>query len=204
MVFEAPDLRYGRLRDQAETFLRQYHANRSIPVPIDTIVERDFQIDIVPIPGLQEAFDTVAFITRDLTEIRVDEYVFRSRLNRYRFSIAHELGHRILHADLFRQLSFDDIEGWKDVVTNAIPEDQYGYVEFHANAFAGLVLVPEAELKQVFSQIVERAEAAGLDLADAGAGARDTIEEYVAREFIVSPAVAHRRIEYDKLWAEFT
>lgn len=200
MASKAPYLPYDRLRDEAEAFLAKHHPDRTIPVPIDTIVERDFGMDIVPVPGLQDHFDTVAFLTRDLTEIRVDDYVFRSRENRYRFSIAHELAHRLLHADLFQQLSFDDIKSWKDIVTNKIPEDQYGYLEFHANAFAGLVLMPQSELERVFFQIVEKARKAGVDLADVGAGARDAMEEYVAREFVVSPAVAHRRIESDELW----
>ena len=96
MAFKAPYLPYDTLRPRADAFLRQYHPDRTLPVPIELIVERDFGIEIVPMPGLQYGFDTVAFISRDLTEIRVDEDVFKSRPNRYRFSLAHELAHRLL------------------------------------------------------------------------------------------------------------
>lgn len=138
MELSAPFLQYDALGRKAEAFLQQYHPDRTLPVPIEVIVERDFGMDIVPMPGLQEAFDTVAFITRDLTEIRVDQYVLQWRPNRYRFSLAHELGHRILHADVFRELDFRNIESWKEVVMS-IPEREYGFLEFHANSFAGLV-----------------------------------------------------------------
>jgi Zn-dependent peptidase ImmA (M78 family) len=60
-------------------------------------------------PGLQTNFDTAAYITSDLTEIRVDQSVYETRENRYRFSLAHELAHKILHAEVFQQLSFSTI-----------------------------------------------------------------------------------------------
>lgn len=203
MAFKAPYLPYDRIREEAEAFFTRYHPNRTIPVPIDLIVERDFGMDIITLPGLQENFDTVAFISRDLTAIYVDEHVFQSRENRYRFSIAHELGHRILHSETFGQLDFRDIESWKQVATN-IPEREYGLLEFHASSFAGLVLVPELELRNTFLAAANRAKEAGFNLTDAGTGVRDTIEGYVARGFVVSQAVVHRRVEFDGLWNEVT
>jgi len=68
------------------------------------------------VPGLQTGFDVVAFITRDLKEIRVDEYVYLNRIARYRFSLAHELAHRLLHPDLWQQIEFHDIASWKAAI----------------------------------------------------------------------------------------
>ena len=56
----------------------------------------------------------VAYITHDRKEIRVDQYVLESRENRYRFSLAHEVGHLVLHPDLFEYLHFDNIAAWKE------------------------------------------------------------------------------------------
>lgn len=204
MAFKAPYLPYDRLREEVETFLNTYHADRTIPVPIDAIIERDFGMDIVPMPGLQDHFETVAFITRDLSEIRIDEFVFRERLNRYRFSLAHELAHRILHADVFKELDFHDVASWKVVETERIPPDQYSYIEFQADSFAGLVLVPPLELKETFAGFVDRAAAAGIDFADADQAARETIEYHVGRQFLVAAKTAHIRIRKDRLWEEFT
>jgi len=202
VTFKAPFISDETLRREAEAFTEKYNPSRIIPVPIDVIAERDFDIDIVPLPGIQDNFDTVAFISRDLTTIYVDEYILQKRENRYRFSVAHELAHRVLHADVFRQLSFDSIASWKDVVTNTIPEDQYGFVESHANTFAGLVLLPQAELRQAFSQAIDRAKQAGVDIIGAGFVARDIIESYVGREFSAAQKTAHIRIERDGLWDE--
>lgn len=202
MTFKAPFISDETLRREAEAFTEKYNPSRIIPVPIDVIAERDFDIDIVPLPGIQDNFDTVAFISRDLTTICVDDRILQKVENRYRFSVAHELAHKVLHADVFRQLSFDSIASWKDVVTNTIPEDQYYLVESHADTFAGLVLLPQAELRQAFSQAIDRAKKAGVDIIGAEFGVRDIIESHIGREFCVSQKTAHIRIERDGLWDE--
>ncbi len=124
MAFKAPFFRYEDLRRCAEAFLLEYHPGREIPVPIERIVDIQFGIDIVPMPGLGN-FDTVAYLSHDLTEIRVDEFVYNHRPNRYRFSLAHELGHRVLHADVYEQFQFSDVASFRHVMTN---EDSPGSV----------------------------------------------------------------------------
>ena len=125
MGFKAPFLQYDDLRVRAEDFLSQYHLQRTIPVPIEAIIELQFGMDIVPMPGLGH-FDVVAYVSQDMNEIRVDEFVQRERPARYRFCLAHELSHKLLHADVFRELRFEDISGWKNLVSNVIPEKEYG------------------------------------------------------------------------------
>src|SRR2546430_809327 len=125
MAYKAPYLPYDDLRRKAQAFLEKHNPHGTIPVAIEAIVEFDFGIDIVPTPGLQEAFEIVGYISKDLRSIYVDQYVFEHREKRYRFSLAHELAHRILHADLFEQLSFSSVAEWKSVMQTAIPEREY-------------------------------------------------------------------------------
>jgi hypothetical protein len=149
--FKAPYFRDDHLRSQAEAFLARYHPTHSIPVPIEQIVDVSLGIDIVPMPGLQNLIDTVACLSQDMKTIYVDDFIYNKRPNRFRFSLAHEIGHCVLHADIFHQLSFDTIDEWKSIITNEIPEKEYGFIEYHANAFAGLILVPSDKLKDVFA-----------------------------------------------------
>jgi hypothetical protein len=180
LAFKAPYLRYDELRVVAEKFLLEHHPKRTILVPIEEIVEFQFEMDIVPMPGLA-AFDVVAYLSQDMNEIRVDEFVQRERPNRYRLSLAHELSHKLLHGDIFRQLKFVDIAGWKNLISNFIPEEQYRYLEFQANSLAGLILVPSAELKDAFFNYVEPAQGLGVDFDDVGNGARDAAEYRMGR-----------------------
>ena len=202
MHIEAPYLSNDDLHRKAKSFLDEHHPDQSIPVPIEEIVEFVFRMDIVPIPGLQEFFDTVAFISKDLTEIRVDKYVMEHRLNRYRFSLAHELAHRVLHKDVFSHVEFKDISGWKKAMADRMPEKEYRFLEWHANSFAGLVLVPTSQLQDAFSDAIKTAQDNGLDCNDIGGTAQDVVESYIARKFAVSAAVCHRRIEADRLWGK--
>lgn len=187
------------MRDHAKEFLDTYHPSLSLPVPIELIVEEQFEIDIVPVPGLQNGFDVVAFISKDLSEIRVDQYVFENRENRYRFSLAHELAHRILHSELMNAVEFNDVSSWKSAL-HAIPDRDYSFVESQANNFAGMVLVPSALLQPKFDAAIELVRQSGLDPIDH----RDAVTEYVAthlaNSFTVSTAVIHRRIQKDNLW----
>lgn len=199
MTFKAPFFRYDDLRRYAETLLSEQHPGREIPVPIERIVEFCFEIDIVPMPGLGN-FETVAFISRDLTTIHVDEFVYLHRPNRYRFSLAHELGHRVLHAEVFRQFEFKDIQSWRRFMADAIPLEEYRWLEWHANAFAGLILVPADQLRSVFFDYVEKAQHHGIDFDEPGTGVRELAEEHMAGDFEVSSQVIHKRIELDGLW----
>lgn len=88
----APFYSYEDIRRRADAFLGTHHAVASIPIPIEEIVEFRLGIDIVPMPGLHRLIETDGFITSDLKEIYVDEFVYVSRPGRYRFTLAHANG----------------------------------------------------------------------------------------------------------------
>jgi hypothetical protein len=85
-------------------------------------------------------------------------------------------------------------------MTDEIPLEQYRYLEWHANCFAGLVLVPAAELRQAFFDCVEQGQARGVDFDEPATGARELAEEHIGGIFEVSADVIHKRVEFDRLW----
>ncbi len=110
---DVPFLSYDQLKATAARTLSQSSYADRFPVAIEMLVEREYEMDVVPIRGLQNAFNIDAFISRDMTTISVDEFVLENRLNRYRFTLAHELGHRVLHSDILQAMEFETIEDWK-------------------------------------------------------------------------------------------
>jgi len=149
MAISAPYLPYDKLRAEADRFLTRYHESGEMPIPIEKIVEFKLGLDIVPVPGLQEEFDVDAFITSDLAEIRVDRFIQENRPSRYRFSLAHEVAHLVIHQDIFKLLTFSTIAQWKDVMSS-IPEEPYSWIEWQAYALGGLILVPGQPLRDLF------------------------------------------------------
>lgn len=156
-------------------------------------------IDIIPMPGLQSTFDVEAFISADKKEIRVDEYVYSKRPARYRFSLAHEVGHWFLHGDIWKDLTFGRVEEWKQQIQQ-FPVHEYGLLEWQANQFAGLILVPPDELRDEVEKQKCSLNAAGHSVNDFDS---ETLAASMAvpigKVFEVSTEVAHRRITADSL-----
>jgi hypothetical protein len=191
-----PFLSYDQLKAEAARVLLQSSFASRFPVAIELIVERDFKMDIVPIRGLQSAFNIDAFISRDMTTISVDDSVLDNRLNRYRFSLAHELGHRVLHHEILGAMEFKTIEEWRSQIVQ-FPEQEYGYLEYQANIFANCLLVPAESLDHRFSIAVQKIRAAGMNPADQPDVCLDSIATWLGKEFQVSRDVVLNRL-YNK------
>ena len=71
-----PIYSYDDLRKKADDFLRTYNPTGTIPVPIEEIVEFEFNINIVPVLALQREFEVEGFTSSDLKNIYlVDAWV---------------------------------------------------------------------------------------------------------------------------------
>ena len=194
MPISAPLYREEDLRRAAEEFLSAHHPQRTIPVPIEHIIEYDFQMDIVPMPGLRVGFEIDAYLTCDLSEIRVDQSVWESRQNRYRFSLAHEprtdSPRRRISAIIICKRRRNAASGAQSNSTSR----EYRFIEWHANAFAGFVLVPPDKLAEQFALGKENLKSVGIPLADAGPVAWDWLVGWLADRFEVSQQVIGKRV----------
>ncbi len=199
MEIRAPYLPYEKLRPIADKFLADYHVTGSIPVPIDNIVEFGFGIQVIPLPGIMDAHDIDASISSDLSTIYVDEFIYLSRPNRYRFSVAHEIAHCVLHEDIFRSLTYSTLAEWKKAIRQ-IPEDQRGFIEHQAYCFAGLILVPSKQLTIAYETLEDAAAQAGILLKNPSSAERKMVKDHLGRHFHVSPEVIERRMTYDGHW----
>jgi hypothetical protein len=195
---KAPHYSYEDLRRQADGFLNEYHPAGTVPVPIEEIIEFQFRIDIVPTPGLHQLLETDGFVTSDLREIWVDEFVYDSRPGRYRFTLAHEIGHVVLHEAILQAHSFSTIDEWKAFV-NSIPDKEHGWLEYQAYAFAGLIFVPQAHLATATKQCVDLIRGEGIDLHENWDFAWSRIAAFLAKQFEVSSAVIDKRLDKDNL-----
>ncbi len=94
------------IRRKAEEFRKEFvRPPNQIPVPIIDIIELKLELTPIPVPNMLKSIDVDAFLSNDLKSIYVDQDIyFDDRyLNRLRFSLAHEVGHLILHEKEIRQ-----------------------------------------------------------------------------------------------------
>ncbi len=141
----ATNLRYADVVDAASTFLQTYNPSGNLPVPIEEIIELQMKIVIVVVPGIKTLLGIDAFISSDFSQITVDEHAFTVYPERTKFSLAHEVGHFILHAEWYKKHGTQTLDDYLSFHDRIDPET-YKYFEIQASTFAGLVLVPREAL----------------------------------------------------------
>lgn len=200
--FKAPFIKVEEIIRAADGFRKQYWPHDTIPIEIFEIVEFELGIEIQPIYNLKEAGDVDALLLGDLKTVAVDQNEFLNdrAQNRLRFSIAHEIGHLVLHHNIFSKIAFSSIEEWITFFQQ-ISEDQYYWIEQHAYEFAGRLLVPRERLIEKLNDAVAMAKSAGFDAWDtSGDSTRQYMANGIARHFGVSAQVIERRLLREKLW----
>jgi len=107
MTFMVPYLNYEDVREHARIFLEKYHPLLQLPIPIEWIIESDLGLHIHPFPNLYRIFGQSGFLGRERKVIYIDEYQYDNFVEKYRFSLAHEVGHFVMHESLYEGLSFN-------------------------------------------------------------------------------------------------
>jgi hypothetical protein len=193
---------WGRI----EELRRRYEVLREERTPIDVFAffELDLGLDPIPFDDLTARYRVEAAITADFTGIYLDaeQYALMERgpewkLNRLRFTIAHELAHYFLHRDLPQPehfASLPDFARW----TATCGGRKYT-VEQEANEFAGRLLVPERRLRRLFEEFAMEAERL-VPYFMASGSLRDKFAEKVAPRFGVNAQVIAVRLDRDGIW----
>ena len=143
-----PYLPFQQIAARVEDLRQNYSSLSIIPVNIEDFVEFDLGIELIPQQGVRKTIGADAYITRDFKSIVVDYDYFNSSkmLSRTRFSIAHELGHLFLHKEFYiSQYPIDSAQEWFDVTRNF--HDTVAHcLEWQADTFASLLLMPKDEI----------------------------------------------------------
>ncbi len=132
------------------------------PIDVFTFFEVDLGLDPIPFDDLAAKYRVEAAIKADFSGIYLDaeQYVLMERgpewkLNRLRFTVAHELGHYHLHKDLPQASDFASLPDFARWTAN------YGgrkyTAEQEANEYAGRLLVPETRLAAFFDEFAPQA-----------------------------------------------
>jgi len=148
-----PRWNYGQIRTISEKFLKEHNPKLLTPIPIEEIAELELSIKLNSVKDLRKEFDIDGFIHSNFKEITIDDHVFNMYEERTRFTIAHEIGHAILHRKIYEQFEIDSKEKYRKF-QNIIPEKDQKWLEIQANIFAGCVLVPTKPLKKLAKEML--------------------------------------------------
>ncbi|MFN7905108.1 MAG: ImmA/IrrE family metallo-endopeptidase [Pseudobdellovibrionaceae bacterium] len=134
---------------KVKEYLQKFHPANTLPIPIEEIVDLQMGIHIVPTPDMMTVSGMDAVTSHDLKQINIDHDQFENKPNRVRFTLAHEVGHIVLHKEFIASLNFDNETEWKNFVLNDLHRDP---MEVQANIFAAFLLMPSDHLENEFTQ----------------------------------------------------
>jgi Zn-dependent peptidase ImmA (M78 family) len=169
------------------------------------VMEFDLDMEIRPVKSLEAECGIDALIMSDLKTVYVDQdqYMDGRYDNRLRFSLAHELGHKVLHADYYAALGISKVE---DVFSfhKQLSDEDYRWMEWHASEFAGRLLVPPNELIKATQELLDKhsvsIKSAELSVSDT----LDIISPSISPVFGVSDGVIQRRLKNKEVVDQLT
>lgn len=200
-AFKAPFIDQRQCWNAADNFRQQYWPSGAIPVDVLAIAEFDLDLEIRTITRLKEDADVDALLLGDWKTLIVDQqqYLDDRYLNRLRFSIAHELGHYVLHKAVFQQIPRASSAEWICFMQK-MPDKEYSFIEYQAYEFAGRLLVPFGDLKEEFERILTQTEQGGLSRNRLTDAHLSYLCNPLCKRFAVSTDVIERRLNREKLW----
>jgi len=153
-----PFLGNAKIKNRAESFRKRLW-DSSIPVDIEKIIELKLKFNIIPSPGLEKFCDVDALIASDWQDIYVDydRYLDERYDNRLRFSLAHEIGHFVLHKEIWSSFRIRNFRDYYKLIKDISPETYYR-LEIQARKFAGFLLVPPEVLIKEKDKILRKVE----------------------------------------------
>lgn len=197
-MFKAEILSYEDIRSTAEKFLDKYVPDRQIPIPIEEIVEFELDIQIIPLPYLKRRLNDIeACMFSNMEEIAVDQNVLENIPLRYRFTLAHEIGHYVLHRSIYESASFANVDEWIEFNSN-MPEKEHSWFEYQADAFAGLLLVPNVQFLSKINSIKDKMQENNIDIQNLSDRERVVIIEHLSSYFSVSKYVISWRLKKEE------
>ena len=201
--FECKWISKEDLWQTVHSFREEYWSEDTLPVDMEKIVEQRLRLNIEPIHSLLDDLDVDAFLKLDLSGIVVDYDCFMKERfqNRVRFSFAHEVGHFVLHKDIYEKVPFTNPEEWKYFVLN-MADKEYRNFEWQANEFAGRLLVPRERLIVEVKKIYKIIEDSGIQqyLSDDPGAVLSRVSPVLCKPFGVSENVIEKRVERESLW----
>ncbi len=132
--------------------LRYFSANNensiTLPVPVEDIAEHylGYQIDFVN-EGLFSDPEILGGIDFAENKIYVNASV-EEHDGRYAFTIAHEIGHHVLHRDAYLK---ENLDGGKEILCRDARDKPR--IELEADRFAAALLMPAQSVRDILSQV---------------------------------------------------
>lgn len=195
--FHCDFLRNEEIWEEADKCYLKYRYDDSIPVDVEYIAEK-MGLDIIP-EYIPESFD--AFLSLDGKAILINSARDERYNSRIRFSVAHEVGHFILHQEMLKKFHFDDLADYVTFIQE-ISEKEYKSFEYQANEFAGRLLIPRSQLIKRMDEAISLVDDITFEslVESSPDQVLASLSPFLAKPFNVSDVVVKIRAGREGLW----
>jgi hypothetical protein len=142
------------IEKKVNRILEEYYVDKEyvFPIDIEGIIECHLDLAFYIERGVSKQFGGETYLALNANRIVVEEDLFvnERRRSRLYFSLAHEVGHYILHKKMFSSVS--SIKEYINQL-NSIDDRTYSVIEKEANIFAGFLLMPRELMDDYISTI---------------------------------------------------
>jgi hypothetical protein len=160
------------------------------PIDIELLAERGFGLGIVPIPSLYEAYQVEGALWREPEgnfSLVVDSNMMDNKPHRYRFTVAEEIAHFILHRQVF-----DTVHSMDEAVEFYLKIRNYDRMDRNAKRLAAALLMPRNLLSEDAAEIYKKIVAAvGFDNPEA---IKKSLVGGLSKKYEVSPMAMRIRL----------
>jgi Zn-dependent peptidase ImmA (M78 family) len=157
-------------------------------VDIERLLQEGHHVQILSFTDLARKWKTYAFIDTTGKCVFVDADLMddMALAKRYRFTLAEELAHRLLHTGLFANCrTVED----RMAIEDALNEVRRDRLESNARALASAILMPEATLRPFVESVMGRC------VDEHGHVLVDKLASAIAQEYDVNFRAAKRRLK---------
>lgn len=195
------------VRARAEEIRNQYDTlkDQNLPVDVISFAELDLGLEPLLVPGLSQRFRIDAAIGFDFKSLYVDKEQYLTLDERrpwvgrrFRFSVAHELGHYFMHQGVAPAHHCADIPAY--IMWCRRTSNEVYSLEQEANEFAGALLVPAQRLESMVGQtlVAFHEETGTKDYPPPSM--REQFCGYAADKFQVNTQVISVRLDREGFW----
>jgi Zn-dependent peptidase ImmA (M78 family) len=186
-----PPIEKSDLVKVAANFLKKHNPSNIIPVNIEDIVVKDFELKVIPIPRLFREFGIRSYINSNLSVIYIDAEEFDDECSA-RVTITHELAHVLLHGDIFKNREFESVDQYVEFQDSLNKKNSKGYalLERQASFLAPYILLPQSQLEDFIDEKVKTFGGLSCMVPEHF----QILVEEIKKEFMVSKGCIQRQI----------
>ena len=187
-------------KEHIENIAEEIHSEKNIkdfPFEVELFLYERFKYRVFPSPRLEAGckIDTALVACKQI--LRIDETIYNKQPKRANFSIAHEVGHLILHKNIIAMMvealkSAEKTDDYASII-NFLPRNQYRRAEWQADYFGGALLAPRRILEKELIKLIEERKSKYISEEEIDDEDRDIIYHDLAKLFdITKPAITVR------------